>query len=230
MKNIKIALLCILASFALVGCDDDKSEIVKVEKLSWLTDSVCSLLPEGQIVNLKFQSPEAWEVVDADSLPAWCAVYPLSGDANSRKVISLNSPANYEAFEEYPQRSTTIMIKSGENVIKTKIVQEAATLLKIQDEIVPGGDWLGQRIGAGGESFGLQDDITCNGSWTIIDKDEWIIIRNEDSNDAPSINGGLKNQTLYIYAKPNTGAQRDGHFTIKSRNKTKTVAVLQEGI
>lgn len=230
MKNIKALLWCVLAACVLCACDDEEKEgqgdIIGPVKLALLTDSVRLLEGTPQFLNIKFQGSEAWEVVDADSLEPWCAIYPPAGDADSRRVVSVQLPQN----ETYLERSATIVIRSGGEEVATRVVQPALYYVKTEFDILPGGSYAGQKIGVNGDDWSWKVGLTCKGEWSIVDKAEWIIIRGEENPSAPELEGGTGDFLLHVYAKPNpTGLDRDATFTVKSKTTEAKVTVFQAG-
>lgn len=225
MENIRAIIWCFLVTCVLCACEDKEEETMQVTKLALTTDSVQLLSPEAQIINVKFECSEAWEVVDADSLDAWCAIYPPSGTADSRKVISVKVPKN-DTFEE---RSVNIRIRSGEEQVITKIVQ-APYHVMMQYDMVPGGSYANDKIGVNGDDWSWRIDLYSKSEWTIISKDEWIMIKGTDDSSTPEVENGTGDFTLHIYAKPNTtGTDREGYFTVKSKNTEAKVKVRQYG-
>lgn len=228
MKNIKTLLWGLLAACALCACDDEEKEgeMTGPVKLALLTDSVRLLEPTPQLLNIRFEGSEAWEVVDADSLGSWCAVYPPAGDASSRRVVSLQLPKN----DTYVDRSVTITIRSGGEEIATRVVQPALYYVKMEFDILPGGSYAGQKIGINGDDWSWKIGLTCKGEWSIADKAEWIMIRGEENSSAPELERGTGNFKLHVYAKPNpTGLDRDATFTVKSKTTEAKVTVFQAG-
>lgn len=226
MKNIKILLGCVLAACALSACnDEEKIAMTGSVKLALLTDSMQLLESAPQLINIKFQGSEAWEVVDADSLDSWCAVYPLAGDAGSRKAVSVTLPPN----DTYSDRSATIVIRSGGEEVTTRVVQTPYHVM-MQWNVLPGGSYEGKKISANGDSFGWRIELYCKGDWTIASKDEWVMIKGTGNPSAADLEGGTGNLTLHIYAKPNkSGADRNGYFTVKSKTTEAKVRVVQAG-
>lgn len=225
MENIKAMIWCFFVSCVLCACEDKEEETLQVTKLALTTDSVRLLDPEAQIINVKFQCSGAWEVVDADSLDAWCAIYPPSGTADSRKAISVKVPKN-DTFEE---RSVEMIIQSGEEQVMTKVLQ-AAYYVMMQYDMIPGGDYANDKIGVNGDSWSWSIDLYSKGEWTIVSKDEWIMIKGTGDSSTPEIENGIGNLTLHIYAKPNTtGVDREGFFTVKSKSTEVKVKVRQYG-
>lgn len=222
MENIRAIIWCFLVTCVLCACEDKEEETIQVTKLALTTDSVRLLEPMAQVINIKFQCSGDWEVVDVDSLDTWCAIYPPSGTANSRKTISVQVPKN----DTFAERSVDILIRSGEEQVTAKVVQ-APYHVMMQYDVLPAN---GSMIGVNGDGWSWRVNVSCQGEWTIVSKDEWIMIKGIGNSSTAEVENGTGNLTLHIYAKPNTTkADREGYFTVKSKNTEAKVKIRQAG-
>jgi endoglucanase len=141
----------------------------------------------------------SWTVTGA---PAWLTVAPLSGSNNG--TLTLTAAANTGA-----DRSGSFTVSGGGiNVIVTVTEGSAATTLSLSKTSVAFTNT------AGSDSI----TVTSNSAWTVSGVPAWLTV---------SPVSGSNNGTLTLTAAANTGADRNGSFTVSAGSISVPVTVTQ---
>lgn len=157
MTNIKYLLGTFVLLLMLSGCDDnDSGYVIESDPNRFGVYPVAiPVSAEGGTYELTITGNEAWtiELTESNSSAAdWCTLSETSG--NGKKVITLTVTPSTSFVK---LRSIIINVKSGDRVLRSKVLQE--TMVLGEDEVLINGMvWSTKNVGAPGTFASSPDD------------------------------------------------------------------------
>lgn len=200
--------ICGITFLFLSSCGSDKSddpEPTPIPSLTVSPQNVTTFNSEGGTSKLDLSANNTWEAVIENKASEWISVSPSNGNSGNHTItISVTKNSTNE------NRTGNIVFKSGNLSKSIAVSQSQNNVLEISQK----------TYNVPAEASKMEIPVTSNVDLEATTSEEWVHITSSRAIQTKSI--------LVSIDENNTGKQRSASISIKGKDLTETVTIIQE--